>query len=127
MSQENHEARIADLEKAVRLLLELHQQDQKIILGMIQSAHIQGNNVASIGKFLMETHPECSTPEIVGLFHKADTDGEFAQEKIDELKKLIACMSESPTNDAARESGTDSANGDSLHADVLTPKPKRTK
>ena len=38
-----------------------------------------------------------------------------------------ACMSESPTNAAARESGTASANGDSLHADVLTPKPKRTK
>lgn len=38
-----------------------------------------------------------------------------------------ACMSESPTSDAARESGTASANGDSLHADVLTPKPKMTK
>lgn len=38
-----------------------------------------------------------------------------------------ACVSESPARDAARESGTASANGDSLHADVLTQKPKRTK
>jgi hypothetical protein len=30
-----------------------------------------------------------------------------------------ACMSELPTNDAARASGTKRANGDSLHADVV--------
>lgn len=43
------------------------------------------------------------------------------------LRWVNACMSESPASDAARESGTDSANGDSLHADVLTPKTEMTK
>lgn len=58
---------------------------------------------------------------IIGRKHYCD---EKCKEKAERAAAASnACMSESPTNDADRESGTASANGDSLHADVQCERP----
>ena len=89
MSQESHEARIAELEKAIAALLRARLNDQKMFLEMIKLSHAQSGKIDSISRLLMDLHPELATPESIGFAHKADTQADFLQEKINELEKLI--------------------------------------